>query len=124
MIYADRLVVDLQTGETRYVPVDNEWVLANRNRTVGLSLDRGQIQANGVDKAILSIQYQTPMLIDGSHEPVAEVITLQLQIDDETFEVTTDDTGFVTEPLTAAIAGVYPIVCNTLPSNEVTLTAV
>lgn len=124
MIYADRVVIDLQTGEIREVPVDNEWVLANRDRTIELSLDRGQIQANGVDTALLSIQYQTPLLIDGSHDPIREIVTVTIRLGDEEIEVTTDDQGFAQEPLTAAEPGEYEIECFSMPSNVLTLTAV
>jgi hypothetical protein len=73
MVYPDRVVYDftlpLEAHKT-YIPVDNAWVLANKQNTLNLTSDKSQITADGLDYATVTVQLKTPRLTDDSYNDV------------------------------------------------------
>jgi hypothetical protein len=83
---ADRIEINITTGERTAIPIDDTWILANRSSYLELAWDGGT--------NTLSAQLKTPLLTDDSRDNVSAVETWIITVGDiEPREISTDSNG-------------------------------
>jgi hypothetical protein len=83
---ADRIEINITTGERTAIPIDDTWILANRSSYLELAWDGGT--------NTLSAQLKTPLLTDDSRDNVLAVETWLITVGDiEPREISTDSNG-------------------------------
>lgn len=123
-LYGPILQIDVSTGAMTEVPVDDAWVLANLPERIALTVDKTQIQADGVDTATLTAQLTTPLLTDGSAQPIAESRELEFRVNRDPITVTLNAAGRATRTFSGLTPGRYEIECLTLPGDVVVIEVV
>lgn len=117
MAYADRVEVD-GDGNLVYVPVDNTWILANRENYLAIS---GPGSASVGVGFSLTAQLKTPLLVNDTRNNVAQAmnVPLLITIGTETKEVTIalNSSGTITDTVTVAYAGTLTIRAKDMPSD-------
>ena len=126
-VYGDRLEIDVTTGVQSRIPVDNEWVLANRPRTLLLTASKTEAAVD--ENVTITVQLRTPVLVDGTYENVTEAgdVLIRAAFNDsnaETETVTLDETGAGSLVVSAAVAGTITVTSASLLSNTITVEVV
>jgi hypothetical protein len=120
MPYPDRVVYDLSLPvdeQKSYVPIDDTWVLENKQNTLSLTSDKAQITADGADYATITVQLQTPRLTDDSYNNAvwSGVVTLSDGL--ENIEVELTD-GVGTLPIASDTPATITLTGVSLQSND------
>jgi hypothetical protein len=113
-----RIIHNAQTQIIEQVPLDNEWILANRSKELALSISQSQLAVNG--SATLNIQLYSPTLADGNRQALAENAVAQMQIGDVIQDVSLV-AGVWSDSLTFVTPGSYIIRSLSHPCNELTI---
>lgn len=110
-------------GVISYEPVTDEWVLKHKPPTILLSLSKPQIIDDGLDISVLTVTLQTPMLINGSYEPVLsnEAIEIITDGDIDNPDIVNLVDGIGTIDYTSDMTGVYGITAKPYAGNTVEL---
>lgn len=115
---ATRIVHNLTTGEAETIEVDDAYILAHRSSVVVISVSATQVAVNGT--LDITAQLLTPILADGSQNPLNQSILLEMQLGDMQ-QVVSFVNGQWADSLQFVVAGVYRISCLDLPSNEISI---
>jgi hypothetical protein len=121
MPYADRVEVDAQ-GNATLVPVDNTWILANRENYLALS---GPGSASVGVGFSLTAQLKTPLLVNDTRNNVSQamnvpiIITLETEVKKVTIAL--NSSGTLTDNFTAAYAGTLTVRAENMPSDVYTV---
>ena len=80
MPYPDRVVYN--GSAVSYIPVDNTWILANKQRHLAISAVPLSIQADptGAIVSTVTLQLQTPLLVDDTRDNVALARVVKMSI--------------------------------------------
>lgn len=117
MAYQDRVVVDAQ-GNATLVPVDNTWILANRENYLAIS---GPGSASVNVGFSMTAQLKTPLLVNDTRNNVQQAmnVVLLVTIGTETKEVTIalNSSGTITDTVTVAYAGTLTVRAKDMPSD-------
>ena len=120
MTYGDRIVI--QDGQASRIPVTDEWVLANKPRTLLLTAAKATAAID--EDVTVSVQLRTPVLTDGTYNEVNQAgdVLVSVSFDDgETVAqlVTLDANGAGALVVSALVAGTIRVEARSLLSNAV-----
>ncbi len=127
-MYPERVEYDLSqpAGQRRKeVAVTDAWVLANKRNTLLLTADKTTITAADppVDFATITVQLQTPMLTDGSHDDVAVSGPVSVVVNGKTAMIALDENGAGAFQVDSIEPGSFEI-RGAIGSNIITMEAV
>lgn len=119
-VYGDRIVID--GGVQTRVPVDDNWVLTHKPRT--LLLTPAKTSAAVDEDVSVGVQLRTPVLTDGTYQDVTEAgeVLVSVAFDDGeavTQSVTLDASGAGSLVVSAATAGTIRVESASLPAVAV-----